>query len=177
MAAEWQWLRWWRLLAAYTFIELDLDADGAFSIVDRKKDMILRGGFNVYPREVEEILYSHEAIIEALKDGDRERLAALCVDHQHPSSEAYIEAYEKLFSALDRLEQRLADRRFLTGEFQTEADWRLFTTLVRFDPVYVGHFKCNLRRLADQNLVFPDIKAAGTKSSRSSSKRSGSPAS
>jgi putative glutathione S-transferase len=65
------------------------------------------------------------------------------------SQEAYDEAYEKLFAALERLEARLADRRFLLGDTQTEADWRLFTTLVRFDPVYVGHFKCNERRLVD----------------------------
>jgi len=65
------------------------------------------------------------------------------------SQQAYDEAYETLFAALDRLETRLADRRFLTGHTQTEADWRLFTTLVRFDPVYVGHFKCNQRRLVD----------------------------
>ena len=43
----------------------------------------------------------------------------------------------------------MATRRFLLGDRQTEADWRLFTTLIRFDPVYVGHFKCNLRRIAD----------------------------
>jgi putative glutathione S-transferase len=65
------------------------------------------------------------------------------------SQQAYDEAYETLFAALDRLETRLADRRFLIGHTQTEADWRLFTTLVRFDPVYVGHFKCNQRRLVD----------------------------
>jgi putative glutathione S-transferase len=65
------------------------------------------------------------------------------------SQEAYDEAYEKLFAALDRLEARLAERRFLMGEAQTEADWRLFTTLLRFDPVYHGHFKCNMRRLVD----------------------------
>jgi putative glutathione S-transferase len=65
------------------------------------------------------------------------------------SQEAYDAAYEKLFAALDRLEARLDDRRFLTGDTQTEADWRLFTTLVRFDPVYVGHFKCNEHRLVD----------------------------
>ncbi len=54
-----------------------------------------------------------------------------------------------LFESLDWLDERLATRRFLLGSRQTEADWRLFTTLVRFDPVYVGHFKCNLRRIAD----------------------------
>ena len=65
------------------------------------------------------------------------------------TQEAYDSAYEKLFAALDQLESRLADRRFLMGNAQSEADWRLFTTLVRFDPVYVGHFKCNERRLVD----------------------------
>jgi len=62
---------------------------------------------------------------------------------------AYDEAAGDLFDALDALENRLAERRYLTGDRITEADWRLFTTLVRFDPVYVGHFKCNLRRIRD----------------------------
>lgn len=62
---------------------------------------------------------------------------------------AYEEAITPLFEALDNLEERLGSRRYLMGDTLTEADWRLFTTLLRFDPVYVGHFKCNLRRLAD----------------------------
>jgi putative glutathione S-transferase len=65
------------------------------------------------------------------------------------TQEAYEEAVVQLFESLDWLDERLATRRFLLGSRQTEADWRLFTTLVRFDPVYVGHFKCNLRRIAD----------------------------
>ena len=65
------------------------------------------------------------------------------------SQEAYEEAVFPLFAELARLEERLADRRWLFGDRQTLADWRLFTTLVRFDAVYVGHFKCNLRRIAD----------------------------
>ncbi len=65
------------------------------------------------------------------------------------TQEAYEEAFRDLFSALDALEERLSKQRYLVGERITEADWRLFTTLVRFDPVYVGHFKCNLRRIAD----------------------------
>jgi len=65
------------------------------------------------------------------------------------TQEAYDEAVVSLFDALDKLEERLATRRYLTGDTITEADWRLFTTLVRFDPVYVGHFKCNIRRLVD----------------------------
>ena len=65
------------------------------------------------------------------------------------TQEAYDEAFCELFSALDTLEDRLSRQRYLVGDRTTEADWRLFTTLVRFDPVYVGHFKCNLRRIAD----------------------------
>ena len=62
---------------------------------------------------------------------------------------AYDEAVTALFATLDWLEERLADQRFLVGDAITEADWRLFTTLVRFDAVYHGHFKCNRRRLID----------------------------
>jgi len=62
---------------------------------------------------------------------------------------AYEEAYTELFRVLDELDARLAGRRYLVGAAPTEADWRLFTTLVRFDAVYVGHFKCNRQRIAD----------------------------
>ncbi len=62
---------------------------------------------------------------------------------------AYEEAFGGLFGALDMIEARLFRQRYLVGGSITEADWRLFTTLVRFDPVYVGHFKCNQRRIAD----------------------------
>ncbi|WP_457585521.1 glutathione S-transferase family protein [Ensifer canadensis] len=65
------------------------------------------------------------------------------------SQEAYEEGVTPLFDMLDELDERQASRRYLTGNQITEADWRLFTTLVRFDPVYVGHFKCNIRRIAD----------------------------
>jgi glutathionyl-hydroquinone reductase len=65
------------------------------------------------------------------------------------SQEAYEEAFGKLFDALDQLEERLSRQRYLVGGRLTEADWRLFTTLVRFDAVYVGHFKCNWRRIVD----------------------------
>ena len=65
------------------------------------------------------------------------------------SQQAYEDAVAKLFETLDMLEARLDARRYLVGDRITEADWRLFTTLVRFDPVYHGHFKCNLRRLID----------------------------
>lgn len=62
---------------------------------------------------------------------------------------AYEEALGPLFGTLDWLDDYLATRRYLCGDRMTEADWRLFTTLVRFDAVYVGHFKCNLRRIED----------------------------
>lgn len=62
---------------------------------------------------------------------------------------AYEEAFDALFDSLEMLEQRLGKQRYLVGERITEADWRLFTTLVRFDAVYFGHFKCNLRRIED----------------------------
>jgi glutathionyl-hydroquinone reductase len=65
------------------------------------------------------------------------------------SQEAYEEAFRNLFAALDRLEQTLSGQRYLVGARITEADWRLFTTLIRFDAVYYGHFKCNLRRIED----------------------------
>lgn len=62
---------------------------------------------------------------------------------------AYEEAVKPLFETLDWLDDILDTNRYLTGDKLTEADWRLFTTLIRFDPVYVGHFKCNLNRIAD----------------------------
>lgn len=65
------------------------------------------------------------------------------------TQEAYEDAVRAVFDTLDWLEDRLSTHRYLCGERITEADWRLFTTLLRFDPVYVGHFKCNLKRLAD----------------------------
>lgn len=65
------------------------------------------------------------------------------------SQEAYDEAFAALFDSLDWLEDRLSRQRYLVGDRITEADWRLFTTMVRFDPVYVGHFKCNRQRLVD----------------------------
>ncbi|MGI9435129.1 MAG: glutathione S-transferase family protein [Geminicoccaceae bacterium] len=70
------------------------------------------------------------------------------------TQEAYEDAVVPLFQTLDKLERRLADQRYLVGDKVTEADWRLFTTLVRFDPVYVGHFKCNLKRIADYPNLF-----------------------
>ena len=65
------------------------------------------------------------------------------------SQQAYERAFDDLFAELDHLEQHLGEHRYLAGEYLTEADVRLFTTLIRFDAVYYSHFKCNLRRIAD----------------------------
>jgi glutathionyl-hydroquinone reductase len=71
------------------------------------------------------------------------------------SQQAYEEAYDLLFDTLDEIEALLGRQRYLVGNSLTEADWRIFTTLVRFDAVYYGHFKCNKRRLID----YPNIWA------------------
>lgn len=65
------------------------------------------------------------------------------------SQTAYERAFNQLFAALDRVEMRLASQSCLIGDMPTEADWRLFTTLVRFDAVYYSHFKCNRNRIED----------------------------
>lgn len=69
------------------------------------------------------------------------------------TQEAYDEAVTELFDSLEWLEDLLGKQQYLAGDQITEADWRLFTTLVRFDPVYHGHFKCNIKRIAD----YPNI--------------------
>ncbi|MCD6728151.1 MAG: glutathione S-transferase family protein [Solirubrobacteraceae bacterium] len=100
-------------------------------------------GVDLYPPDLrEEIDALNERIYTDVNDGVYRAGFAT-------SQEAYEEAVERVFAALAWLEERLATRRFLCGERITEADWRLFVTLVRFDAVYVGHFKCNLRRIAD----------------------------
>ena len=71
---------------------------------------------------------------------------------------AHEAAVTPLFETLDWLDDLLGRHRYLTGATVTEADWRLFTTLVRFDPVYVGHFKCNLRRIADYANLSPYLR-------------------
>ena len=68
---------------------------------------------------------------------------------------AYEEAFDALFDALDRIDRRLESQRYLAGDRVTEADWRLFTTLLRFDAVYYLHFKCNLRRIVDYAYLWP----------------------
>ncbi len=98
---------------------------------------------DLYPLELRsEIDALNARIYETLNNGVyRSGFAA--------TQQAYEEAVVPLFATLDELDARLASSRYLCGACITEADWRLFTTLIRFDAVYVGHFKCNLRRIAD----------------------------
>jgi putative glutathione S-transferase len=74
------------------------------------------------------------------------------------TQEAYEENVAPLFETLEWLDERLAKSRYLTGSRITEADWRLFTTMLRFDPVYFGHFKCNRRRLVDFPNLWPYVR-------------------
>lgn len=74
------------------------------------------------------------------------------------SQPVYEKAVRRLFDALDQLETRLKDRRYLFGSRYVESDWRLFVTLVRFDAVYHGHFKCNIRRIIDYPNLFGYLK-------------------
>jgi putative glutathione S-transferase len=98
---------------------------------------------DLYPQELRpEIDAVNELVYEKVNNGVYRSGFAT-------TQQAYERAFDALFASLDELEQRLDRQRFLVGDRLTEADVRLFTTLVRFDPVYHGHFKCNLRRLVD----------------------------
>ncbi len=72
--------------------------------------------------------------------------------------DVYEHAVHSLFEMLDALDERLASRRFLFGAQPVESDWRLFTTLIRFDAVYQIHFKCSLRKLAEYNNLWPYVR-------------------
>jgi putative glutathione S-transferase len=74
------------------------------------------------------------------------------------SQPAYEQAVTKLFDALDQMEKRLSTQRYLFGQRIVETDWRLFVTLIRFDAVYYGHFKCNIRRIVDYPHLFGYLK-------------------
>jgi putative glutathione S-transferase len=105
--------------------------------------MALNPSVNMYPEALrDEIDAANELIYHAVNNGVyRAGFATV--------QETYEEAVQDLFHALDRLDSRLANEGFLCGGRLTEADWRLFVTLVRFDLVYYSHFKCNIRRLTD----------------------------
>jgi putative glutathione S-transferase len=112
-------------------------------IIRMLNDAFGAGGPDLYPEPLrDEIDAVNARVYDAVNNGVYKAGFAT-------TQSAYAEAYEALFSELDILEERLGRTRYLCGPDLTEADVRLFTTLVRFDPVYVGHFKCNKRRIAD----------------------------
>ncbi|MDX3926911.1 MAG: glutathione S-transferase family protein [Shinella sp.] len=106
-------------------------------------DGITGSSLDFYPPELREVIDALNArIYDTVNNGVYKAGFATTQD-------AYRENVLRLFEMLDELEALLSKKRYLTGDRLTEADWRLFTTLLRFDPVYVGHFKCNIRRIAD----------------------------
>ncbi|MEP3431090.1 MAG: glutathione S-transferase family protein [Roseibium sp.] len=106
-------------------------------------DHLTGSSLNFYPEDLRPQIDSiNERIYNAVNNGVYKSGFAT-------SQQAYDEAVTTLFEVLDDLEERLSGQRYLVGDRLTEADWRLFTTLVRFDAVYTGHFKCNIRRIED----------------------------
>ena len=122
---------------------------------------ITKNSMNYYPKELQDKINQLNSIIyENVNNGVYKCGFATTQD-------AYDESFFKLFDTLEYLENILEGNRYLTGSMITEADWRLFTTLIRFDIVYYNHFKCNLKRIEDfENLRnylrdlyrFPGIK-------------------
>jgi putative glutathione S-transferase len=113
---------------------------------------MLNGAFNAFAKHPDIDLYP--AALRSEIDALNDRIYSTVNNGVYragfaTTQAAYDEAVTALFDTLDWLETRLAKQRYLTGPHLTEADWRLAMTLFRFDPVYVGHFKCNVRRLAD----------------------------
>ncbi len=107
---------------------------------------------DLYPKDLqEEIDDLNTFIFENVNDGVYRAGFAT-------SQQVYERAVRRLFDALDELNARLADRRYLFGSQFVETDWRLFVTLVRFDAVYHGHFKCNIRRIIDYPNLFGYLK-------------------
>jgi putative glutathione S-transferase len=110
---------------------------------DRFNDFARNKGLDFFPREIEN---EHAKLSSFLHDNVNNGVyKAGFATRQRP----YEIACRKLFEALDELEERLSKNRYLFGNRIVEADWRLFCTLIRFDVVYHGHFKCNLRRIID----------------------------
>jgi putative glutathione S-transferase len=119
------------------------DDDAIMRMFETEFDALARTALDLYPLPLRaEIDALNAEIYESVNDGVYRAGFAT-------SQDAYETAARRLFAELDRLEARLAGRRYLFGETPVETDWRLFVTLIRFDAVYHGHFKCNLRRLVD----------------------------
>jgi putative glutathione S-transferase len=117
--------------------------DDIMRMFETEFDMLARHDVELYPRrhraEIEQL---NELIYQTVNDGVYQAgFAATQAAYEPPA--------RRVFETLDLLDARLADRRYLFGRAPVETDWRLFVTLVRFDAVYFGHFKCNLRRIVD----------------------------
>ena len=126
--------------------------DDLMRIFNREFDRFTASRLDLYPeplrREIDEW---NNRLYEQVNDGVYRAGFAT-------SQTVYEKAVYRLFETLDQLEQRLAERRYLFGSEITETDWRLFVTLIRFDAVYHGHFKCNLRRIVDYPHLFGYLK-------------------
>jgi glutathionyl-hydroquinone reductase len=117
--------------------------DDIMRMFEREFDAFGDPSLDLYPNELRlEIDALNELIYETVNDGVYRAGFAT-------AQRAYEEAAYRVFATLDELEERLAKRRYLFGARPLETDWRLFVTLIRFDPVYYSHFKCNLRRIVD----------------------------
>jgi putative glutathione S-transferase len=117
--------------------------DDIMRMFETEFDMLARHDLDLYPREHRaEIDKLNELIFETVNNGVYAAGFAT-------TQAAYEEPAYRLFDTLDRLDARLETHRYLFGASPVETDWRLFVTLVRFDAVYFGHFKCNLRRITD----------------------------
>lgn len=126
--------------------------DDLLRMLNREFTEFATNDFDFYPAEL-------HARIDALNKTIYERVnngvyLAGFATRQQP----YERAAKRLFETLDELDARLATRRYLIGDRLTEADWRLFPTLIRFDAVYHGHFKCNLRRIVDYGSLWPYLR-------------------
>ena len=117
--------------------------DDLMRILNREFDSYTDSDLDLYPEKHRaEIDRLNELIYETVNNGVYKAGFAT-------SQTAYEQAVYPLFETLDQLDARLSTRRYLFGDSPLETDWRLFVTLIRFDPVYNGHFKCNIRRIAD----------------------------
>lgn len=122
--------------------------DDIMRMFETEFEVLARSDLDLYPEshrlEIDEL---NTWIYETLNDGVYRAGFAT-------AQRAYEEAAHRVFVTLDRLEERLSKRRYLFGPVPLETDWRLFVTLIRFDAVYYGHFKCNLRRIVDYPNLF-----------------------
>jgi putative glutathione S-transferase len=122
--------------------------DDLMRMLDREFDAFTDVRLNLVPETLErEIDDLNETIYQTVNNGVYRAGFAT-------TQEAYEKSFHGLFETLNALEMRLGNQRFLFGEDITETDWRLFVTLIRFDPVYHGHFKCNLRKIGEYPNLF-----------------------